>query len=253
MTKSDKRERQKQNRAAAQAAREAAAKRGRRNRSVRNLAFLLLPVVAILAWSQFRGSGDSSDDPKPSSTTRSEPTSTSATPRTTRPVTSTTIDASKRYTATMRTSKGTIVLSLDARTAPIATNHFVQLAKSGYYDGLTFHRVIPGFVIQGGDPKGDGTGTPPSSVVGELPTGAYPLGAIAAAKTGAAPAGTFGDQFFIVTGPSGQSLPPEYATWGVVTEGLDVAQAISNVPRNAQDAPREPVYIVKVSITESAG
>ncbi|MFM7270958.1 MAG: peptidylprolyl isomerase [Actinomycetes bacterium] len=244
MTKSDKRERQKQNRAAAQAAREAAAKRGRRNRSARNLALLLLPVVAILAWSQFRGSEDSS---------QTSTTSTTATTRTTRPVTSTTIDASKQYTATMRTSKGTIVLALDARNAPIATNHFVQLAKSGYYDGLTFHRVIPDFVIQGGDPKGDGTGEAPSSVVGEVPDGAYPLGAIAAAKTPSAPAGTFGDQFFIVTGPQGESLPPEYATWGVVTEGLDVAQAISNVPRDASDKPDKPVYIVKVSITESAG
>ena len=249
MTKSDKRERQKQNRAAAQAARDAAAKRGRRNRNLRNLALLLLPVVAILAWSQFRGSKDSSNG----SSAKGSTTSTTATTRTTRPVTSTTIDASKQYTATMRTSKGTIVLKLDAQNAPIATNHFVQLAKSGYYDGLTFHRVIPDFVIQGGDPKGDGTGEPPSSVVGEVPKGAYPLGAIAAAKTGAAPAGTFGDQFFIVTGAQGQSLPPEYATWGVVTEGLDVAQAISNVPRDSADKPDKPVYIVKVSITESAG
>jgi hypothetical protein len=152
----------------------------------------------------------------------------------------------------MKTSKGTIVLSLDAKNAPIATNHFVQLAKSGYYNGLTFHRVIPDFVIQGGDKKGDGTGTPPSSVVGEVPKGAYPLGAIAAAKTSSAPAGTFGDQFFIVTGTQGQSLPPDYATWGVVTAGLDVAQAISNVPRDANDKPTKAVYIDKVSITESA-
>ena len=247
MSKSDKRERQKQNRAQAQAAKEAAVKRSRRNRTYRNLAFVLLPVIAIFAWSQFRGSKDGSSNASSTSTTKAT-TSTS----TTTPTTSTTIDPNKRYTATMKTSKGTIVLSLDAKNAPIATNHFVELAKRGYYDGLTFHRVIPGFVIQGGDPKGDGTGTPPSSVVGEVPTGAYPLGAIAAAKTPAAPAGTFGDQFFIVTGPQGQALPPEYATWGVVTEGLDVAVAISNVPTDANDKPTKPVYIDKVSITESA-
>ena len=244
MSKSDKRERQKQNRAEAQAAREAAEKRTRRNRTYRNLAFVLLPVIAIFAWSQFRSSkSDSSNKP---TTTTAKSTSTS------KPTTSTTIDPNKQYTATMRTSKGTIVLALDAKDAPIATNHFVQLAKSGYYDGLTFHRVIPDFVIQGGDPKGDGTGTPPSSVVGEVPKGAYPLGAIAAAKTSAAPAGTFGDQFFIVTGPNGEALPPDYATWGVVTKGLDVAQAISKVPTDANDKPTKPVYIDKVSITESA-
>jgi cyclophilin family peptidyl-prolyl cis-trans isomerase len=244
VSKSDKRERQKQNRAQAQAAKEASEKRTRRNRTYRNLAFILLPVVAIFAWSQFRGSkSDSSDEPT---------TTTSKSSSTTEPTTSTTIDPNKQYTATMKTSKGTIVLSLDAKNAPIATNHFVQLAKSGYYDGLTFHRVIPDFVIQGGDPKGDGTGTPPSSVVGEVPTGAYPLGAIAAAKTSSAPAGTFGDQFFIVTGAQGQALPPDYATWGVVTEGLDVAQAISNVQTGGGDKPTKPVYIDKVSITESA-
>lgn len=250
MSKSDKRERQKQNRAQAQAAKEAAEKRVRRNRTYRNLAFVLLPVVAIFAWTQFRASGDG--DAAGSTSTSTKPTSTTAPTSTTEPTTSTTIDPNKQYTATMRTSKGTIVLSLDAKNAPIATNHFVQLAKRGYYDGLTFHRVIPGFVIQGGDKKGDGTGTAPSSVVGELPDGAYPLGAIAAAKTPNAPAGTFGDQFFIVTGAQGEALPPEYATWGVVTEGLDVARAISRVPTGAADRPTDPVYIDKVSITESA-
>ena len=248
MSKSDKRERQKQNRAQAQAAKEAAEKRVRRNRTYRNLAFVLLPVVAIFAWTQFRASGDGDG----STSTSTGPTSTTAPTSTTEPTTSTTVDPNKQYTATMKTSKGTIVLSLDAKQAPIATSHFVDLARSGYYDGLTFHRVIPGFVIQGGDKKGDGTGTAPSSVVGELPDGAYPLGAIAAAKTGTAPAGTFGDQFFIVTGAQGEALPPEYATWGVVTEGLDVAQAISRVPTGAADRPTDPVYIESVSITESA-
>jgi cyclophilin family peptidyl-prolyl cis-trans isomerase len=244
VSKSDKRERQKQNRAEAQAAREAAEKRTRRNRTYRNLAFILLPVIAIFAWSQIRGSkSDSSNKP---TTTTAKSTST------TKSTTSTTIDPNKQYTATMKTSKGTIVLALDAKNAPIATNHFVQLAKRGYYDGLTFHRVIPDFVIQGGDPKGDGTGSAPSTVIGEVPKGAYPLGAIAAAKTQAARAGTFGDQFFIVTGPNGQALPPEYATWGVVTKGLDVAQAISQVPTDGNDKPTKPVYIDKVSITESA-
>lgn len=247
MSKSDKRERQKQNRAQAQAAKEAADKRTRRNRTYRNLAFILLPVIAIFAWSQLRGSKSDSSN-KPTTTTAKATTSTKPNTSTT----STTIDPNKQYTATMKTSKGTIVLALDAKNAPIATNHFVQLAKSGYYDGLTFHRVIPDFVIQGGDKKGDGTGTPPSSVVGEVPKGAYPLGAIAAAKTSAAPAGTFGDQFFIVTGAQGESLPPDYATWGVVTKGLDVAQAISKVPTDANDKPTKPVYIDKVSITESA-
>ncbi|MEY3362198.1 MAG: hypothetical protein RL531_1917 [Actinomycetota bacterium] len=250
MSKSDKRERQKQNRAQAQAAKEAAEKRTRRIRTYRNLAFVLIPVVAIFAWTQIRASGD--DDASGSTSTTAQPTSTTRSSSTTQPTTSTTVDPTKRYTATMRTSKGTIVLSLDARNAPIATSHFIDLARSGYYDGLTFHRVIPGFVIQGGDKRGDGTGTPPSSVIGELPTGAYPLGAIAAAKTGTAPAGTFGDQFFIVTGAQGEALPPEYATWGVVTEGLDVAREISRVPTGPEDRPTDPVYIERVSITESA-
>ncbi len=164
------------------------------------------------------------------------------------------IDVAKTYTATIDTNFGDIEVRLDAKNAPIATNHFVTLVEAGYYDGLTWHRVIRDFMIQGGDKQGDGRGRPEASVVGELPQGAYPIGAIAAAKTAAAPFGEFGNQFFIVTGPSGVQLPPEYSTWGVVTKGLDVAIAISElgpVPSDHVDRPTQPALIEKITITES--
>ena len=124
------------------------------------------------------------------------------------------------------------------------------LARNGFYDGLTFHRASKDFVIQGGDPKGDGSGGPGYTVRGEVPTDHYPVGRLAAAKTGADPAGTFGGQFFIVTGANGATLPNDYARFGSVTTGIDVAQKIEalRTRRRGDGTPTKKVTIKKVTI-----
>ena len=248
MGKADKRERQKQNRAAANEAQLVALKRKRRNRSLRNLALLLLPVLAIFAWSQFRSNRSDSGQNTPKSSTTAKPVKKNTNQKA--PVL--TLDPTKKYTATMETTDGTMVIELDAKNAPIATNNFVSLSRQGFYDGLTFHRIVKDFVIQGGDPQGDGLGGPGYQVPGEVPTNNYELGSIAAAKTGADAPGLFGSQFFIVTGDQGVGLPNDYARFGKVSSGLDVALKIQDAPKDSNDKPKKPIYIVKISITESA-
>jgi cyclophilin family peptidyl-prolyl cis-trans isomerase len=144
---------------------------------------------------------------------------------------------------------GDITFTLDPKQAPATVNNFVFLSKQGFYDGVTFHRVIPGFMIQGGDPTGTGSGGPGYSFKDELPkSGQYKIGSVAMANAGP---NTNGSQFFIVTGPNGVALPPLYSLFGQVTKGQDVAEAISNVPRDATDKPNTPVTIDSVTITES--
>ena len=155
-------------------------------------------------------------------------------------------------TATIQTNFGSIVIALDTAHAPIAACRFISLAQSGFYNGLTFHRVVPDFVIQGGDPKGDGTGgsgRPP--VVGEVPTDGYPAGSVAAAKTGADPNGTFDCQFIIVTSAQGGAqLQPDYARFGHVTSGMDVVAKIDSLaPASGDGPPTQKVTMTKVTIT----
>jgi peptidyl-prolyl cis-trans isomerase B (cyclophilin B) len=153
-------------------------------------------------------------------------------------------------TATIATNMGDIVVALDPK-APKAAGRFSDLIRAGFYNGLTFHRVVPDFVIQGGDPKGDGTGgsgKPP--VVGEVPTDNYPVGSLAAAKSAADPPGTFDCQFFIVTGSNGASLPNEYARFGMVTSGLDVAKKIESLaPPEGDGPPTKRVVIEKITLS----
>jgi cyclophilin family peptidyl-prolyl cis-trans isomerase len=153
-------------------------------------------------------------------------------------------------TAQIRTNLGCIVVALDTQHAPKAAGRFVSLAKSGFYDGLTFHRVVPDFVIQGGDPKGDGTGgSGRAPVVGEVPSDGYPIGSLAAAKTAIDPDGTFDCQFFIVTGQAGTQLPPQYARFGRVVSGMDVAKKIEALSPGGDGPPRQKVTMEKVTIT----
>jgi cyclophilin family peptidyl-prolyl cis-trans isomerase len=148
---------------------------------------------------------------------------------------------------------GTIVIKLDTKNAPKAASRFIELARAGFYNGLTFHRIIPDFVIQGGDPTGTGNGTSGSPpVVGETPKDGYPIGSLAAAKTQTEPDGTFDCQFFIVTGSQGTQLPPQYARFGMVTSGLDVVQKIGMLGSNDQEGtPTQRVVMEKVTISES--
>jgi cyclophilin family peptidyl-prolyl cis-trans isomerase len=153
--------------------------------------------------------------------------------------------------ATIDTNFGCIVVALDTAHAPKAAGRFALLAKSGFYNGLTFHRVVPNFVIQGGDPKGDGTGgSGKQPVVGEVPTDGYPIGSLAAAKTGTDPAGTFDCQFFIVTGQQGTQLPNDYARFGHLVTGMDVAKKIESLaPPQGDGPPTQKVTIARISIT----
>jgi cyclophilin family peptidyl-prolyl cis-trans isomerase len=131
-----------------------------------------------------------------------------------------TIDTSKQYQATITTSRGTMVLSLNPSLAPLTVNNFVTLARDGYYNGLTFHRVVPDFVIQGGCPTGDGTGGPGYRFDDEPVTDEYSLGAVAMANSGA---NSNGSQFFICIDDCSQKLAKSYNLFGHVTAGMDVA------------------------------
>ena len=157
------------------------------------------------------------------------------------------IDPSKRYTATMETSMGTLVIALDPIAAPITVNNFVFLAAQHYYDGVIFHRIIQGFVCQGGDPDGNGRGGPGYRFVDELPKpGKYQIGSLAMANAGP---NTNGSQFFLISGPSGVQLPPAYSLFGQVVKGLDIVEMMQNVPTGPGDRPKDDVVIRSVTIT----
>ena len=156
------------------------------------------------------------------------------------------IDPAKRYTATMETSMGTLVIALDPIAAPRTVNNFVYLAAQHYYDGVIFHRIISGFMCQGGDPDGSGRGGPGYKFGDELPKpGKYQIGSLAMANAGP---NTNGSQFFIVSGPSGCGLPPLYSLFGQVVKGLDIVEMMQNVPTGPGDRPKTDVVIKSVAI-----
>ena len=158
------------------------------------------------------------------------------------------IQPSKRYSTKLVTSKGEMVLALDSELAPKTVNNFVFLALYHYFEGVVFHRIIPGFVVQGGDPEGSGRGGPGYRFEDELPpAGRYEIGTLAMANAGP---NTNGSQFFIVSGKDGTQLPPAYSIFGKVVKGLDVLKAIEAVGSRS-GTPSEPVVIESVTITES--
>ncbi len=134
------------------------------------------------------------------------------------------INESAIYDVVIDTDKGAITLELDAKLAPVTVNNFVTLAADGYYDGLVFHRVVPDFVIQGGDPTGSGTGGPGYKFADEPVKGEYSDGAVAMANAGP---DSNGSQFFICIDDCRQKLTPNYNLFGYVTDGLDVAKSIA--------------------------
>jgi cyclophilin family peptidyl-prolyl cis-trans isomerase len=162
------------------------------------------------------------------------------------------IDPAKRYTATMEVSHGgqslgTMVIALDPIKAPNTVNNFVFLALHHYFDGTIFHRIIRGFVCQGGDPTGTGTGGPGYRFDDELPkAGQYQIGALAMANAGP---NTNGSQFFLISGPDGVRLPPAYSLFGQVVKGLDVVEAMQQVPTGRGDRPVQDVVMESVTIT----
>ncbi len=196
------------------------------------------------------GSGDkspsaittSADCPASFSATLNKPSYSSAPPMT--------IDKSKTYTATVTTDIGPFTIRLDPKEAPLAVNSFVFLAKQHFFDCIVFHRVIPSFVDQTGDPTGTGTGGPGYQFADELPKTAspqYPLGSVAMANSGA---NTNGSQFFIVAGSQGETLAPSYSLFGQVTSGMSVVDKI-NAGGASSGTPTTPHRMVSVTVTES--
>jgi cyclophilin family peptidyl-prolyl cis-trans isomerase len=166
------------------------------------------------------------------------------------------IDVAKKYVALMETTKGNMAFELDPKRAPKTVNSFVFLARQHYFEGIKFHRVVPDFVLQGGDPfsitdgaEGPvGTGGPGYEFADELPQpGEYKVGSLVMANSGP---NTNGSQFFIVSGPNGVTLPPNYAMFGQLSDGQPTVDAIGALAVS-DGPPSEPVIINKVTITES--
>jgi peptidyl-prolyl cis-trans isomerase B (cyclophilin B) len=161
------------------------------------------------------------------------------------------LDPAKTYTLTFDTSCGTFVVTLDQKLAPNTAASLVSLAKKGFFDKTVFHRIVPGFVIQGGDPLQDGTGGAGYSTVDTpKPDSAYVRGVVAMAKTGEEPPGTGGSQFFIVTGDD-IGLPPDYAIVGKITDGQAVVDTIGKLGDPTTEQPLQPVVVNKVTVGES--
>ncbi|HEX4929747.1 MAG TPA: peptidylprolyl isomerase, partial [Gaiellaceae bacterium] len=160
------------------------------------------------------------------------------------------LDEATTYELVVETNCGSFTIQLDQTTSPKTAASLVSLARDGFFDGTTFHRVVPGFVIQGGDPTGTGTGGPGYKTVDVPPADAkYTEGVVAMAKAGFEPAGTSGSQFFVVTGGDA-GLPAEYAVVGKVTEGLDAVLAIDKLGVG-DGPPSQPVVIETVTVRES--
>jgi cyclophilin family peptidyl-prolyl cis-trans isomerase len=160
------------------------------------------------------------------------------------------IDVNKSYSAVMKTTAGNMEIQLNAKETPITVNNFVFLSKDGYYDNVIFHRVIPGFMIQGGDPTGTGSGSPGYRFADEAFSGEYERGTIAMANAGP---NTNGSQFFIMH----QTYPLDkaYVIFGKVTKGLDVVDTIATAKTKlgsdgAMSSPIDPVKILSIEIIE---
>jgi cyclophilin family peptidyl-prolyl cis-trans isomerase len=160
------------------------------------------------------------------------------------------LDPAKTYELVVQTNCGSFTIELDQKRAPKTAASLVALAESGFFDGTTFHRVVPGFVIQGGDPTGTGAGGPGYKTVDVPPSdAAYTKGVVAMAKTSDEEPGTSGSQFFVVTGPDA-GLPPEYAIVGRVTKGMDTVMTIDALG-TGDGPPSQPVVIEHVTVKQS--
>ncbi|MFZ9669829.1 MAG: peptidylprolyl isomerase [Solirubrobacterales bacterium] len=160
-----------------------------------------------------------------------------------KPVAGETVASGSRASARFFTNKGAFTVELDTSGSPVAADNFAYLVESGFYDGLGFHRIVPGFVIQGGDPRGNGTGGPGYTVVDRpSPDTVYGPGTVAMAKSGDEPPGSAGSQFFVVTASEPIGLPPDYAVVGRVTRGLETVEEIGRLG-GPDEQPTETVVI----------
>lgn len=253
-----------------QAERDAA--RRRRSRITGAIGAFVAIMLVGLGLFVFSGSGKSRASPTPTPTASPSatpqvacggtvPAAAGASKPTFAKAPKVTIDPKKTYTAIVQTSCGRIVIRLDPQAAPVGVNNFVFLADKGFYDGLTFHRIVGGFVIQGGDPKGDGTGGPGYGFAIETKPGVTfdKAGILAYANSGP---DTNGSQFFITLAPTPQLDPTpqqSFTIFGRVVKGLDVVQKIGKIPGTPNpgipgenSVPTKAVYIEKVTISVGA-
>ena len=157
----------------------------------------------------------------------------------------------RTYKVVMKTSEGTFTITLDQKTSPHVAASFAALVRKGYFDGTTFHRIVPGFLIQGGDKTGTGHGFPGYTVVDKPPaTTKYTAGLVAMAKTAVQRPGTAGSQFFIVTS-SDLGLPPIYAVLGRVTGGMPVVEKIGQLGDLTTEKPTKRIVVEKTTVTPS--
>jgi peptidyl-prolyl cis-trans isomerase B (cyclophilin B) len=224
--------------------------------SLRRIAPILAVAAAGLALGACGGGGKQAETTSASGTTAAPPprTTTASTPGK-KPAVSAAdrkpLDPNKTYTVVMKTNQGTFTIALDQNTSPHVAASFAALVRKGYFDGTTFHRIVPGFLIQGGDPTGTGHGFPGYTVV-DRPSAKtkYTAGLVAMAKTGVQPAGTAGSQFFIVT-EGNLGLPPLYAVLGRVTEGMPVVEKIGQLGDVTTERPTTRVVVEQARLTES--
>jgi cyclophilin family peptidyl-prolyl cis-trans isomerase len=271
----EKRQRQKAGRDARRAA---AAKAKKRKQLIRRSIIVVVGLAIIIGISVAVTSGGGSNKPSTTSTTAAASAASassaqaaadkvavaagcpsSPTAKLTKPSWKTappmTIDTSKTYSATIKTDVGSFVVNLDATTTPATVNNFVFLAQQKFYNCVTFHRVIPKFMDQTGDPTGTGSGGPGYQFADELPKAAspqYPLGSLAMANSGP---NTNGSQFFVVAGAEGESLAPNYTLFGQVTSGMSVVETINadgNPSAAANGVPPKVIHrILSVTIATS--
>jgi cyclophilin family peptidyl-prolyl cis-trans isomerase len=245
MPSADKRARKKENSRAAREEREAALRRKKRTRSTITIGVVVAIFAGVIILLNVTGS----------SKKKAVPPATSPTTTTTARGPDAVLDPSKTYTATITTNYGPIKLVMDVKKAPIGAAHFVSLARKGVYDGSRWHRILKGFVVQGGAPGGDPLKNYGHSVVAEVPKGKYKLYDVAAAKTQNDPAGTFDSQFFIVTGAQGVALPPLYADFAHMTSGIEVVKKLLALQVDGNGDPKglpsQKATIDKVTISVS--
>ena len=222
---------------------------GRNRRGAIAFAAVMVLVIAVVAVILLAG-GDDEDD---ATAGGDAPDCESVEPAGAKDVDLPRPDASKPTVdaVTIDTNCGSFTITLDAERAPKTAASFQYLAEEGAFDGTPFHRIVPGFVIQGGDPNGDGTGGPGYSITEKPPGGlVYSRGTVAMAKTDAEPPGTSGSQFFVVSAEADAGLPPDFALVGEVTEGIDVVERIEALadPSGASEEPVSPVVIEAATV-----
>jgi cyclophilin family peptidyl-prolyl cis-trans isomerase len=256
---SDKRQRQRENSLARQQALAAAAQRQKRRTQMTIVGVAVVIIGAAIFWATRGGGDENATPPTPTTSTtmklvkgnadKCPPAKGTAKRYTTfehEPITC--IDPAKKYVAAIKTDVGTITAELYPEVAPHTVNNFVFLARNHYYDGIIFHRVIPDFMDQTGDPRGDGTGGPGYTIPDEFsPDHPFEDGDVAMAKTSAPNSG--GSQFFIVNGAQGRALPTEYTYFGHVTKGQSVVARI-NKDGSGAGAPNVEHHMISVTITE---